>query len=68
MKLKMCLDNIDNDFIERCLDVDILEIIKMDTRHKYSDNMKLILKNMFIHSKNILIEQINKTKTNRIKR
>lgn len=67
IKLKMCLDNLDNDFIENCLNINILKIIENDNKHNYSDNMKKLIEIMFQHSKKILIEQINNIKKNKKK-
>jgi len=67
-KLKLCLENLDSNFIEQCLNIDILKIIDMDTKHNYPNNVKVVIKTMFEHSKNILYEQINSLKKDRVKK
>lgn len=57
--LKLILPNVTIEFIDKCFDIDILDVIDNDNAHEYSDNFKKVIRVMFETSKNLLRTKIN---------
>lgn len=64
------LPHLDQSFIKKCLNIDIVDIMNKDKKHHYSDNFKKVVCCMFETSRNLLIEKLgelnkfdSKTKT-----
>lgn len=64
--LKSVFPCLDKEFINKCFNTDILEVISNDKKHEYSNNFKKVLGVMFETSKKNLIEKINEVSKDRI--
>ena len=58
--LSAIIPHLDKEFIEKCLNIDIIDVMNKDKKHHYSDNFKKVVCCMFETSRNLLIEKIHK--------
>lgn len=56
--LKEVLPNVSGEFVKKCFNINVLDIMNNDDKHEYSDNFKKVIVTMFETSKKLLIDRI----------